>query len=99
MTFSSLFRFAVLLMTVAVPAVAQTSTTARLANIRICTEFSGADAGAKISACLADLPPSGGIADARGFEGTQSATTTITIDKPARLLLGGMTLISSASRA
>jgi len=68
-----------------------------LNNERICSRYPGANAGAQITACIADLPSTGGTADARGFEGAQTATATITINKPARLLLGAMTLTSNAS--
>jgi hypothetical protein len=71
-------------------------TVGRSGNIRMCNEFSGADAGAKIAACFADLPASGGIADARGLEGSQSATLTIAIPSNTTLLLGEIKLTSSA---
>jgi hypothetical protein len=39
-------------------------------SIQHCEQFSGADAGAKITNCMAALPAGGGIADARGFGST-----------------------------
>lgn len=65
------------------------TTIMRFENIRMCNEFDGADIGAKINACIADLPSTGGVADARGIvSGTLS--TTVTINKAnVRLLLGG----------
>ena len=46
-------------------------------NIRHASRFSGANAGAKILAAIADLPATGGIVDARGFEGNQDITSNI----------------------
>lgn len=68
---------------------AQTTIT-RLENIRICNEFSGTEEGAKIAACIADLPSTGGTADARGFEGPQfwAACPFTGVTKPVTLLLG-----------
>lgn len=68
-------------------------------NVRICDRFAGANAGAKIIACLADLPAGGGVADARGFEGAQTATSTITIPSRGTLMLGATTLTSATSPA
>ena len=68
-------------------------------NIRKCELFVGADAGAKIVACIADLPATGGIADARGLEGAQVISTTITVNKPVAILLGYATYTTSASPA
>ncbi len=57
-------------------------------NVRKCDTFAGADAGAKIAACIADLPSTGGVADARGFEGAQTIGSTVSIAKRVRLRLG-----------
>jgi hypothetical protein len=46
-------------------------------NVRHASRFSGANAGAKILAAIADLPATGGIVDARGFEGNQDITSNI----------------------
>lgn len=54
--------------------------------------FPGGDAGAKIAACLAALPPGGGTCDARGLVGRQTAAATLLIDKPALLLFGRVNL-------
>src|SRR5438477_355109 len=56
------------------PAFAQTVSypVANLNNIRYVSAFAGATAGAKIAACLADLPASGGVCDARGLPGAQT---------------------------
>jgi|SRR6185503_7899109 len=68
-----------------------------LNNIRYCNEFTGANASAKILACIAALPATGGVADARGMEGAQATTTTITANKPVNLLLGATTLTIGAN--
>lgn len=63
------------------------------AGPRDCTTFSGANAGAKIAACIADLPSSGGIADARGFEGAQTISVDLGsgVTKPVQLVFGAAT--------
>ncbi|MBI1940126.1 MAG: hypothetical protein HYS33_01310, partial [Acidobacteria bacterium] len=61
---------------------------ANLNNIRFADQFPGADAGEKIANCIADLPATGGTCDARGLEGAQTISSTLTIDKPINLLLG-----------
>jgi parallel beta-helix repeat protein len=55
-------------------------------------QFSGDDAGAQITACIAALPSSGGTCDATGLVGSQSAALTISIDKPVTLLFGSINL-------
>jgi hypothetical protein len=50
--------------------------------------FSGANLGAKISACLSALPSSGGVCDARNLSGSQSITRTITPSKNQEIDLG-----------
>lgn len=67
-----------------------------MGEIRIADQFSGSDAGEKIAAALDDLPSTGGTVDARGFEGAQTISSTITIDKPATLLFGAATYTVSA---
>ena len=52
-------------------AYAQAGTFQSINNIQMCDQFPGADAGAKITNCIAALPSTGGIADARGFGATQ----------------------------
>src|SRR4051812_41667241 len=52
----------------------------RVDAVRICSAFPGADAGARIAACVADLPAAGGTADARGLEGAQAVARTIVLD-------------------
>lgn len=60
-----------------------------------CALFPGADAGAKISACIAALGSTGGTADARNITGAQSLSATIAFTKPLVLLLGPITLTCS----
>jgi len=65
-----------------------------------CTEFAGSDAGAQIQACINALPASGGVADARGLQGAQTANQTINLgSKAVELLLGAIRLTSSANPA
>ncbi|PYV15815.1 MAG: hypothetical protein DMG21_13790, partial [Acidobacteria bacterium] len=45
---------------------------ANLNNVRYASAFPGATAGVKIANCIADLPASGGVCDARGLEGAQT---------------------------
>ena len=49
----------------------------------------GANAGAKLAACLAAVPLTGGTCDARGLEGTQTLSGVITLDKPYTHLIFG----------
>lgn len=65
-------------------------------NVRLCTRFPGSTAGAKIANCIADLPAAGGVADARGFEGAQTISSTITITKPITLLVCAATFNMTA---
>jgi hypothetical protein len=66
----------------------------RLNNVRYADQFPGSpDPCAQITNAIADLPSTGGIVDARGFQGTlPPCATTVTISKPAQILLGKMTL-------
>lgn len=61
-------------------------------TVRYANQFSGDDAGARITACIAALPSNGGTCDARGLVGTQTAHATLSIDKPVTLLLGHVNL-------
>ena len=54
-----------------------------------CSLFPGADAGAKITACITALPSGGGVADARNLSGGFSSNPFTGITKPFTLLLGG----------
>jgi hypothetical protein len=67
--------------------------TLKLNTIRFCDQFSGRDAGVKIAACITSLPSSGGTADARGFEGTQTIASNIFsgVTKPLVLWFGSTT--------
>lgn len=56
-----------------------------------CSVFPGADAGAKITACIAALPATGGVADARGLAGSQTISSQIAIPSDVEVLLGAGT--------
>jgi hypothetical protein len=77
-----------------VSSVAQFVSAANLNNVRLCENFPGADEGEKIAACIADLPSTGGTADARGFEGTQAiaADPFTGVTKPVTVQLGAATV-------
>ncbi len=67
-------------------------TGSRFHNVRYCDQFGGSDAGAKITACIADLPATGGTADARGLEGAQTWAADPFLgvgSKKVRLVVGG----------
>ncbi|MBI4464626.1 MAG: right-handed parallel beta-helix repeat-containing protein, partial [Acidobacteria bacterium] len=69
-------------------------------NVRYADQFSGANAGAKIAAAIADLPSTGGTVDARGFEGTQTISQNVFsgVTKPVTLLFGCGTFQVSAKQ-
>ena len=54
------------------------------------------NAGGKIAACVAVLPAAGGTIDARGLEGAQTVSSTVSITKPVKLLVCGSTFSFSA---
>ncbi len=63
----------------------------RVGPTLLATDFPGADAGAKMNNCITALPGSGGTCDARGLEGAQTISSTVTIgaaNQPVKLLLG-----------
>jgi hypothetical protein len=62
-------------------------------------QFSGADMGQQLTACLAAVPSGGGVCDARGITGSQTASSTVAIPANVQLLLGAVTLTSTASVA
>lgn len=71
-------------------------------NIRFCNQFAGANAAAKIAACIADLPSTGGTADARGIEGNQTwpSDPFSGVTKPVNLLTSsGTTTVSTSITA
>jgi hypothetical protein len=69
--------------------------------IRRCDRFPGAAVTDKIAACIADLPPTGGTADARGFEGNEiwNSCPASTPARPVRLYLGAGTIRLAADCA
>lgn len=50
-------------------------TSQKIDNIRMCDQFSGSTAGAKMAAAIADLPSTGGTVDCRGLEGAQTISS------------------------
>lgn len=65
-----------------------------------CSKYSGANAGAKINTCIAALPSTGGVADARLFTGAQTATAVINVGsstKPVQLLLEDISLSTNSA--
>lgn len=72
-----------------------------LNNIRMCDQFPGADGGARILACIADLPSTGGIADARSIQGVQAISSNpfSGVSKNVTLLLGAANYTTSATLA
>ena len=67
-------------------------------SVRMAEKFPGSDAGQKINACIAALPPTGGVCDARNLSGDQQSSSSITVgteSKPVELLLGATTLVVS----
>jgi hypothetical protein len=68
-------------------------------NVRNCDAFSGATADLKIAACIADLPSTGGVADARGINGSQtwSSNALSGVTKNVDLMCGGATYTMSTT--
>jgi len=68
---------------------------------RHCNSFPGATTALKIAACLADLPATGGIADLRGFQGTQTIAKDIfsSVTIPVQLVIGAATFVLSSDTA
>lgn len=73
--------------------------TKKLNRIPLAHLYPGNDAGARIIACIAALPATGGTCDARGFEGAQtiSADLFAGVTKPGTLLLGAAKFTVTAS--
>ena len=69
----------------------QSFNVANLNEVRYANAYAGSNAGAKISACITDLPATGGACDARGLVGAQTISSAVTVggsSKPATLILG-----------
>lgn len=63
-------------------------------------KFTGADAGEKITQCIAALPSQGGVCDARELSGRQMAASGFTVGapgKPVELMLGPITLAAGST--
>lgn len=72
----------------------------RLNNERRCDfGFTGADAGIKTTACVSDLPSTGGTANGRGFEGAQAWSTNVFsgVTKPVNFICGATTYTVSTN--
>jgi hypothetical protein len=69
--------------------------------MRMAHYFHGANAGEKIIAAIADLPATGGIVDARGFEGDQNITSNMFagLSKPLVLFLGAARFIITVTQS
>src|SRR5437588_8834193 len=48
-------------------------------SVLLAEQYSGADAGEKIARCIAALPATGGVCDARNLAGEQSAQSGFTV--------------------
>jgi len=63
-------------------------------------QYSGTDAGEKIKKCMAALPATGGVCDARNLSGQQSSESGFTVGaqgKPVELMLGSVTLLTKGT--
>lgn len=58
--------------------------------------YFSSDFGSCINSALATLPSTGGVVDARGLQGTQTVSTTITVSKPVHILLPAGTVTAAA---
>src|SRR6185369_834529 len=67
----------------------------------LCSRYVGANAGAKIAACIAALPSTGGVADATGIQGTQTIAQNVFsgVTKPVDLILCGATYTVSVTQS
>lgn len=67
-------------------------------GVQMCDQYPGSTAGAKIAACIAALPTTGGIADATGIQGAQTITSNFFngVTKPVTLLLCNATYTMTA---
>lgn len=71
------------------PAVRKNILAQRMNEVRYCNQFTGSTAGAKLLACVNDLPSAGGTADATGLAtGTISTDILGSVTKKVRILLG-----------
>lgn len=70
------------------------------AQVRIVASESGTDFAAKVNACVANLPATGGTCDARSIGGTQRAATTIALrGRPVALLLSPSVVVQCGPSA
>lgn len=62
-----------------------------------CSQQAGADMGAKLNACIAALPASGGIADATKFSSPQTISTAVVDNKAAVIETCGIAITQTAN--
>jgi hypothetical protein len=62
-----------------------------------CSQQAGADMGAKLNACIASLPASGGIADATKFSSPQTISTGVVNNKAAVIQTCGIAISQTAN--
>ena len=76
------------------PAVRKNIEAQNINSVRKCDQFTGSTAGAKMVACIANLPSTGGTADARGLTGTQTWATNPfnAVTKPVDFWCSGSTI-------
>src|SRR5689334_16632943 len=66
-------------------------------SVLLADKYTGADAGEKITKCIAALPPTGGVCDARNLAGEQASASGFTVgspSKPVELMLGPVMLLT-----
>lgn len=69
-------------------------------SVLLADKYTGADAGEKISKCIAALPATGGVCDARNLAGEQTSASGFTVggpSKPVELMLGSVTLLTKGT--
>jgi hypothetical protein len=68
-------------------------------NVMEADQFPGENMGEQLTSCLTALASTGGVCDARGITGSQVASSTVAIPANVQLLLGAVTLTSTANPA
>jgi hypothetical protein len=71
---------------------------AELRKIVRASNYSGASFGAKLQAAHDAMPSTGGIIDCTDIQGSQSFSANVTITKPVRIQLGGITIAMGTYR-
>lgn len=78
------------------PAIAFSAVTTG-ASVLDCSQQPGADMGAKLNACIAALPASGGIADSTKFSSPQTISTAVVNNKPVQIQTCGIAITQTAN--